>query len=384
MSFEFKFFLRILIKNAYVSIVFPFLVLLALISRIFPKRKVIGLGPEPLINNIYHKLALEKYGFKAETFVTDTYFITNSFDVVLNFPLRGLFSLVRSFYAYQCIYMYFNGSLFFKNTFLQSAEPLLFKIAGVKTVLMPYGGDVQELSRTENLLFKSAMSKDYPMFRFQKTSIFNQIEGWQKYADFVFSGCEWVDYMTYWDKLMLAHFSINTDQIEPKYYEISENPIKLLHAPNHKNIKGSDFFQKAIEELKKEGFNIEYEEIRGLPNVEVQKKISKCDIVLDQLIIGWYAMTALQAMSYGKPVVCFLRKDLEELYIHEGILEQDELPHINATYKTIKDKLRHILSNKELISSIGKKSRLFVEKHHSIKSVGKAFAEANKTLRLKA
>lgn len=384
MSYEFKFLLRVLVKNFYVLIAFPFLFFLALISRIFPKRKVIGLGPEPLINNIYHKLALEKYGYKAETFVTDTYFITNNFDVVLNFPLRGIFSLARSFYVYQCIYMYFNGTLFFKNTILESVEALLFKIAGVKTVLMPYGGDVQELSRTENLLFKSAMSKDYPMFRFQKKSVSSQIERWQKYADFVFSGCEWVDYMTYWDKLMLAHFSINTDEIEPKYYEMSDKPIRLLHAPNHKNIKGSDFFHKAVEELKKEGFKIEYEEIRGLPNAEVQKKISQCDIVLDQLIIGWYAMTALEAMSYGKPVVCFLRKDLEDLYIHEGILKQDELPHVNASYKTIKDELRHLLRNKELIINIGKKSRVFVEKHHSTESVGKVFEEVNKKLGLKA
>ena len=41
---------------------------------------------------------------------------------------------------------------------------------------MPYGGDVQDLSRSKNLLFKDSMSKQYPLFRIQRKSIKKQIE----------------------------------------------------------------------------------------------------------------------------------------------------------------------------------------------------------------
>jgi hypothetical protein len=39
---------------------FPFLVFSLLVR--FKDRDMIGIGPLPLINNVYHKKALEKYG----------------------------------------------------------------------------------------------------------------------------------------------------------------------------------------------------------------------------------------------------------------------------------------------------------------------------------
>ena len=88
MSHEIKYFVRVIIKNVYVIILTPILILFAIVSRILNFRKGIGLGPEPLINNVYHKKALEKYGYTAETFVTDTYFITSEFDKVFKLPMR--------------------------------------------------------------------------------------------------------------------------------------------------------------------------------------------------------------------------------------------------------------------------------------------------------
>ena len=37
-----------------------------------------------------------------------------------------------------------------------------------------------------------------------------------------------------------------------------------------------------------------------IPNEKLKEKISNCDILLDQLIVGWYAMTAIEAMAFGK------------------------------------------------------------------------------------
>ena len=79
--------------------------------------------------------------------------------------------------------------------------------------------------------------------------------------------------MTHWDKLMLAHFSINVDSIKPKYYKLSDKPIKIIHAPNHTNLKGTEYFKKAVKELITEGYNLELEFIQRLPNSEVEKDI---------------------------------------------------------------------------------------------------------------
>lgn len=49
-------------------LIFP-LFFLALLSRFVKKPVDIGLGPHPLINNVYHKTALERRGYSAETSV---------------------------------------------------------------------------------------------------------------------------------------------------------------------------------------------------------------------------------------------------------------------------------------------------------------------------
>src|SRR5512146_938251 len=104
----------------------PILVILAIISRVWPKKVDIGLGPEPLINNVYHKRALEKFGYKTETFVDHLYFITQEFDwcfasrgrfeTLALLAVRGVF--VFSLFQYRALYVYFNGGPLFNSLFL--------------------------------------------------------------------------------------------------------------------------------------------------------------------------------------------------------------------------------------------------------------------------
>ena len=59
----------------------PLLFIIAIVARSFSKAIDVGIGPDPLINNVYHKQALELYGYTAQTFVTHTYFCTDQFDI---------------------------------------------------------------------------------------------------------------------------------------------------------------------------------------------------------------------------------------------------------------------------------------------------------------
>ena len=102
---------------------------------------------------------------------------------------------------------------------------------------------------------------------------------------------------------MLAHFSIDTDKWKPNS-SYKNNTLKVLHAPNHRKIKGTEFFISAINELKSEGYPIELILLEKVSNEEIKKIMSSVDIVADQLIVGWYAMFALEAMSMEKPVLC--------------------------------------------------------------------------------
>lgn len=384
--------LRLLIELAEL----PLLVVIAIFSRFASRPIDIGLGPMPMINNVYHKMALVNKGYSVETFVNDIYFITNEFDrkfVPTSWVMRRLlretnFIFLFAIFRYRCLYVYFNGGPLYATALLWRFEPQLYRLAGVRTVIMPYGGDVQDLLRTPNLLFRHVMGQDYPLQRHARNAIAKKIDIWSSHADHVISGCDWVDYMHFWHTLMVAHFSIDTQRWMPANRSDSptpaypSRPFRVLHAPNHKAIKGSDFFIQAVAELQAEGEAIELVLVQKLPNDEIRRLIDTVDVVADQLIIGWYAMFAIEAMSMGKPVLCYMRKDLEQLYVDAGLLEENEIPLINCTPKTVKDTLRMLMREPARLNEASQRGPDYVRRHHSVESVGAVFARINESIGL--
>ena len=385
-------------KNIIRRIVFIFLdlfffftiLIISKISKFRNKEGLIGLGPEPLINNVYHKKALELYGYKAETFVTHVYFITSEFDVrfdevfknKITKILKPYLVFIYTIWKYDALYIYFNGSaLALSGSSLYKFEPYFYKKAGVKTFVMPYGGDVANMLFAKELKYKNALTKDYPGFRSQKQKVEKQIDRWTMHASYILSGCDWVDYMYAWDRLCLAHFSIDLSRFEGFKLKKPEGTLKILHAPNHRNIKGTRHIIQAVEDLQKEGFDIQLKLLEKVPNDQVLKVMSEVDIVIDQIIIGWYAMFALEGMALRKPVITYIREDLLDLYLEEGVLEsEDEFGLVSATYKNIKEVILDFYNNRDKIQIQGDKGRAFVEKYHSIEAIGEMFDEINKQL----
>ncbi len=381
-----------LIEIPFVFFFIPTYVVCALYSRFFSNRKKIdvGLGPEPLINNIYHKKALNLYGYSAETFVYNTYHITNEFDFLGHKLIKGrlwrelflyYFLFFRSILKYRGIYLYYNGGSL-HQTIWWKMEPLLYKLASLKIVVMPYGSDIQDMGRSNNLLFKHNLSIDYPTTKLTRKTVQKRIDLWTTHADSVISGCEWVDYMYYWDVLMVAHFSIDLEKWKPSNNITQGDTFKILHAPNHTNIKGTRHFQKAIKELIVEGLNIELILLQKVPNEKVKFVMEEVDVVADQLIIGWYAMFAIEAMALKKPVICYLRRDFEELFIESGLIKEGEIPIINTNFTNIKQTIKELYSNRQQLAKIGQNGREYVSKHHSLKAVGNIFNQINQKIGL--
>ncbi|MFC5354314.1 hypothetical protein [Azospirillum himalayense] len=377
-------------------------VILALVARWKPKPIDVGLGPEPLINNIYHRKALIQAGFTAETFVSRTYFITQNFDHIIpagDGALGKFIGRLRLFWhavsRYKIIYIYFNGGPFFYTSFVWCAEPMLLRLARVRVVVMPFGGDVQDFTRSRNLLFKHAMTIDYPGHALRRKRVADQIDLWTRNADHILSGCEWVDYMYHWDTLQIAHFSIDTEALAARAAMAGdgqpvppaegrptpERPLRVLHAPNHRAIKGTGAFLRAVEELAAEGVPIELEMVEFVTNDEVLQAILRSDVVLDQLIVGWYAMFAIEAMAMGKPVLCFLRSDLMELYIGAGLVEEGEIPIVNAHLLSVKEALRSLAAtDRAELAALGRRSQDYVRRRHSLTAIGSVFARINSEL----
>src|SRR5690606_18104753 len=116
--------------------------LLAVLPVLRLRKKIvdIGLGPLPLVNNIYHKRAFSLAGYSSETFVTQVWHITSDFDIRFDQHCLARYQITRRLFLnlyvflysalrYRSLVVYFDGGPFGLQTiFLWKFEPLLYKL----------------------------------------------------------------------------------------------------------------------------------------------------------------------------------------------------------------------------------------------------------------
>ncbi len=361
---------------------------LAVLARFFPKPVEVGLGPLPLINAVYHKQALEKFGHSAEIFVDRLWYdIPYDYSPMLlsKGPARFLapyWLTARCFFRYSTLYTYFEGGSLHSTTFLCYLEPALLRLANVRTVIMGYGADVFTGSRSPDPFYVHAMGRCYPQLRFLHRRTVRKIDLWVNWADHTIAGVDWVYHLHYWDTLTLAHFAIDSDRVKAPDAkpETHDAPLRIVHAPNHRELKGTEFLLKAVEELKAENIQIELTLLEGVPNEQVHKAIVEADLVVDQLVIGWYAMFAIEAMALSTPCICYIDPVLKKLYWRAGLLKEDEPPLISSTPETIKQTLRQLAGDRNRLTVAGKAGRDYVERNHSLQAIGKIFDRIQKEI----
>lgn len=136
----------------------------------------------------------------------------------------------------------------------------------------------------------------------------------------------------------------------------------IIHAPSNQKVKGTEFILDAVKRLKVEGIQFEFTLIEGLTNAEARKIYENADLLIDQLLAGFYGGLSVELMTLGKPSICYMRE--EDLKFLPVEMKKD-IPIINATPETIYEVLKSWLTvNKYKIKERGMQSRLFVEKWH--------------------
>src|SRR5262249_38314037 len=70
--------------------------------------------------------------------------------------------------------------------------------------------------------------------------------------------------------------------------------------------------EAALQELASR-FDFEYVPIRSVSHEDAMKLYRSADLVIDQLLAGWYGGIAVETMAMGKPVACYIPD--EDLYV---------------------------------------------------------------------
>ena len=166
-----------------------------------------------------------------------------------------------------------------------------------------------------------------------------------------------------------AHIDLNDWRISPERgYPQNPSPL-IVHAPTHRHIKGTPYILDAVNRIKAEGVAFEFMLVEGLSNKEARKLYEKADLLVDQLLTGWYGGLAVEFMALGKPVICYIRQD-DLVFIPEEM--KKELPIINAIPATIYEVLKEwLIRRRNELAEKGRIGRVYVEKWHDPLKIAK-------------
>lgn len=177
------------------------------------------------------------------------------------------------------------------------------------------------------------------------------------------------------DLLIPANYKLTTPSDTIKIYHSIGNYELRTNVKDSKNIKSTHIYLDVIERLKKEGYKIELIFFKDIPNKNIKYYQMQADIVVDMLTFGWYGANIRESMMLGKPCICFLRPEWEDIIEKDAPNHFIENPIISATPENIYEKLKYLIENKSYREEVGKKSRAFAKKWHSSKIAAKKFDE---------
>jgi hypothetical protein len=171
-----------------------------------------------------------------------------------------------------------------------------------------------------------------------------------------------------------AYFPINLESyILPEKYKVLNSKIKILHAPSNKGVKGTKYIYETIDRLKR-NYDFEFELVSNVTVQKVYESILSSDIIIDQMLVGFYGLFSIEAMALSKPVICYIRDD-----IWENI--KNDCPIYNANPDNLFEVLENILKNPERLKEAGMLSRLYVEKYHDAKKIASQYYQLFQNLK---
>ncbi|MEO7728986.1 MAG: hypothetical protein ABIS45_17170 [Burkholderiales bacterium] len=173
------------------------------------------------------------------------------------------------------------------------------------------------------------------------------------------------------DAVFMPYASVDIDAFEPAW-PTTTGPAVIVHAPSDPSIKGSRYIIDAVERLKRR-FAIEFIQVKGMPHAEAVKTYRGADLVIDQVLAGWYGGFAVEAMAMGKPVACYIRRE-DLAFVPPEMAAA--LPLLNIAPATLEEDLAGILRQRERWPEWGRRSRDYVVRWHHPRRIAQAMVAA--------
>lgn len=174
----------------------------------------------------------------------------------------------------------------------------------------------------------------------------------EKYADHVFARPNCAQFLTRDYNLVWLPVDMSTFRFS---IGNASSPL-VVHAPSNSRVKGTKYILQAVNKLRQEGYEFEFELCQNIQNVALRKILSIAQIAIDQLILPGYGLFGIEAMASG----CAVLGSAVPGYNGNPM----ELPIMTTTPDTIYQNLRSLIEDQGLRVKMAQDGRAYVEKYH--------------------
>jgi hypothetical protein len=211
---------------------------------------------------------------------------------------------------------------------LMGFELFMYKLFGKRVVMHFVGADIRSVAysqwKEKNIEAFLAGKDDFP-----KTTPWQKklLRLSKKYADKILVSTP--DLKDLLSEAIYYPVMLDLEKFQKELSGVAQSrtnkeEIVILHSPSNKSIhiKGTQYINKILEKLANDSSNrirliLPAEEIKERPSsysatrYEMFGYYQEADIVIDQMIIGWYGLKSVEALAAGKQVICYIDEHLE-------------------------------------------------------------------------
>lgn len=237
----------------------------------------------------------------------------------------------------------------------------LMRAAGIRIIVAPHGGDIlhrhPHVSRYDWI---GRAQLDYPEWDLTAETVAAtaRMDVFSRHASLILGGDSTLARLLPRHDLLFPTLVMDTDAHQPVPPASPAVP-RVVHAPNHRHTKGTDFLLAAIERLKARGIECELVLVERVARHEAMTIYATADVVADQFIIGGWGVFASEAMMLGKPVMTYLDED----HLRDPVFN---MPVVNTTPENVERVLAVLLLVPELRARLGAAGREAIERYHSV------------------
>jgi hypothetical protein len=142
--------------------------------------------------------------------------------------------------------------------------------------------------------------------------------------------------------------------------------LVVAHAPTDRDVKGTGHVIAAVEALRHEGVSVRLDLIEDMTHGEALSRLAAADLVVDQLVLGWYGAVAVEAMALGRPVLAYIRENESEDNPFGS-----KLPIVRTTAGTLAADLRALAVDRVARHALAAAGRRFVEEEHDPRRIAR-------------